>query len=76
MFVVFFTGRKEFHGPEHIAVVCESQVLHPQLLRPVAETGRRNSGILEGKVRMDMEVGKIGHDNLSYPVFHGNSTAV
>ena len=54
-------GGQEFHNPEHIAMIRQSQVFHPQLLRPVRQTHHRHRGVLEGKIRMYMEMNKAAH---------------
>jgi hypothetical protein len=54
-------GRYKFHRPEHITVVGQRQMGHPQLFCPVRQPHHGNSGVRQGEVGMDVEMDKIGH---------------
>jgi len=40
-------GGNKFHDSEHIAVIGQRQMAHPQLFRPVRQAMHRNGGILQ-----------------------------
>lgn len=57
----FLAGGKKFHCSEHVTVIRQGKMLHPHGLGLVGKGHYRNGSVLEGKIGMDMEVGKGGH---------------